>query len=397
MPDPAQQILQQLMSKFVNRQPGSGLHDIGSALLSASSTGAPFAKQLAAQESQKLKGQTMAAQIAATLTGQKRKQEELEFRKQARGEDVAFREKQLAETTRARKAQLGLGYSRLAHSKELLKEQRKQNAQKFGLDRAKVINQMQTAATKVLSPQGMGEYMKSWNNEMVDFSKMSISEIRALHSRTLSTVTQNPELVKRSQLKPLSDLGKIHADRAAGLISDEEHKQRLNKLMGRTAATAGKTAALAGAVKNLEEVFRVLMPGGKIDQGAMHAFIANAPRTEGRRVRKLVDDALSTKLRVETGVAARPDELQNLVARFVPSIFDNEATKIQKLQQLSFFLNTALEIADPALHKKMRARKGTKEKHSPWEGGFTYRGRPARRRWNSATGKYEYQVKKTKK
>lgn len=60
-----------------------------------------------------------------------------------------------------------------------------------------------------------------------------------------------------------------------------------------------------------------------------------------------ITDILSNKLRIETGVAARPDELANIVERFQPSVFDTEESAKDKIDRLKEFFNNAHFIIDP--------------------------------------------------
>jgi len=90
-----------------------------------------------------------------------------------------------------------------------------------------------------------------------------------------------------------------------------------------------------------------------VSEQLMLSTIFNIPYSEGGRVRARIKAALADKLRLETGAQANDQEIQNIMGRFMPTIFDNDATQIDKLQRMVDFFNQVLESADPELYRKL--------------------------------------------
>lgn len=81
---------------------------------------------------------------------------------------------------------------------------------------------------------------------------------------------------------------------------------------------------------------------------------ANTPKTEGRRLSQLAENAIDAVIRAATGAALNQQEMKEYSRRYVPSPFDNEATIKAKVQQLDSFLNGYLEKMDPTGAQRLR-------------------------------------------
>ncbi len=74
---------------------------------------------------------------------------------------------------------------------------------------------------------------------------------------------------------------------------------------------------------------------------------AGLPFSQGRQARNALSNAVEAQLRLETGAAVNAGELPRIIDRLLPSLFDNEATKAQKLNNLDRLLSGTLEFIDP--------------------------------------------------
>lgn len=74
---------------------------------------------------------------------------------------------------------------------------------------------------------------------------------------------------------------------------------------------------------------------------------AGLPFSQGRQARNALSNAVEAQLRLETGAAVNAGELPRIIDRLLPSLFDNEATKSQKLSNLDRLLSGTLEFIDP--------------------------------------------------
>ena len=89
----------------------------------------------------------------------------------------------------------------------------------------------------------------------------------------------------------------------------------------------------------------VIMPDGTVNRLLVASMAANLPRTEGRQRRQEMRDVLATKLRLETGAQANDHELDDMMARFMPSPGDRDDAIISKMERLDGFLQGSLDLA----------------------------------------------------
>lgn len=110
-----------------------------------------------------------------------------------------------------------------------------------------------------------------------------------------------------------------------------------------TPQQAATTASMQVAQDSLKQFKGMLFPDGKTpDVTLLTQMALNAPFTAGREANSLMDSALQSKLRADTGAAAPDSELKNYRRMFVPNVLDNEATIRTKLTLLESFLGTTL-------------------------------------------------------
>ena len=102
-----------------------------------------------------------------------------------------------------------------------------------------------------------------------------------------------------------------------------------------------------------------------IDRQLILTMEYNVPFSKGRTLRSQYEDAIQTKLRLETGAAAPQPEVKNVMDRFMPTSLDSDETIIDKMQRFEKYFNTALELADPELYKRLTEGKGSKTSPPP--------------------------------
>jgi len=161
---------------------------------------------------------------------------------------------------------------------------------------------------------------------------------------------------------------------------DKEKQKEIIK--GVSGEVGGRVALAKESMKNIEDVINSLFSKnqeGAIDPKTFNreiAFGANPPAVRlpfmgrvGSPVRRdnpldPTDNAkaqaaqdvfrklgasLSGRQLIQTGVAARPEETEKLVAQFAPNFFSNPEAALKGLQELQAFYNTYLQQTDPSV------------------------------------------------
>lgn len=140
-----------------------------------------------------------------------------------------------------------------------------------------------------------------------------------------------------------------------------------NVNVGTTPGDAGRIAMMVQAQSDVQRAKALLFPNGKFDKTL--ALSATVPGTAGmpgntaaREIFSALQNAISAKLRLETGQAATQSEVDNIAKRFMPTIFDTQESALDKLNRLDNFMSTALEHTKgytPTSPKKQVVRTGT--------------------------------------
>jgi hypothetical protein len=90
----------------------------------------------------------------------------------------------------------------------------------------------------------------------------------------------------------------------------------------------------------------------------------------------MIEDAISAKLRAETGAAANADEVKSITRRFGLNSFDKDSVIRSKLTRLRRFLNDSMNVRDPS--GKIRATIGGGTVGAPQagtvQGGYRFKG-----------------------
>lgn len=116
---------------------------------------------------------------------------------------------------------------------------------------------------------------------------------------------------------------------------------------------SGKIAMLEQGIKDIDVATSILFPEGQIDKKVL--FEMEAPRGgigKGREVWSLARNAIAGKLRIETGTAAPPAEVDDLARRFLPSPLDLSEPGLaeRKMTRLREFLSGSLDITTLPVH-----------------------------------------------
>ena len=113
---------------------------------------------------------------------------------------------------------------------------------------------------------------------------------------------------------------------------------------------AGRVGAMNSAIESLQGVRdKLIKPDGTVDRTTLFTsnLFGGLPFTEGRDVNRLIEDAVETKLRLETGAAANKDEVKRIAQRYRPSNADSDDTIIGKLAGLERYMQQSFNVLDP--------------------------------------------------
>lgn len=137
----------------------------------------------------------------------------------------------------------------------------------------------------------------------------------------------------------------------------------------RSPEQAGRVAMMQSGIENARRVRdAIVRPDGSVDRATAMSMKFNLPFGEGRTLRAQFEDAISSKLRLETGATATPAEIQNIIDRFEPKIFDSDETIADKSNRLVAFFEDSLRNTDPDLFERLTKRGTGGEMPAPPEG-----------------------------
>lgn len=122
-----------------------------------------------------------------------------------------------------------------------------------------------------------------------------------------------------------------------------------NPPKGAPAESAGKIAMASNAVKYAKQLRDMIVSkDGKINRKLLWQMsMPFGGVGEGRRGKSLFRDAVDARIRAATGAAINAEEIPYYESVYLPSVFDNDATIIDKLNRLDEFLAVYLETMDP--------------------------------------------------
>lgn len=212
----------------------------------------------------------------------------------------------------------------------------------------------QTANALIL----IGPKIKAGTATPEEVATYAVAHREATEPKVVGNPDQGFKLVTRPPLDPAMFPSPAGAGDDASVTEITKPK--------RTPERAGRIAMVEQGAKNIMEVRDALVKtvDGKkvVDRGLIATMsfdlfgVKGVPGTEGRKQRSKFEDVASTKLRLETGAQANESEIQGLVDRFMPSLFDNDATIIDKMDRMTKFFERSLEETDPELYEKLIGR-----------------------------------------
>ena len=133
---------------------------------------------------------------------------------------------------------------------------------------------------------------------------------------------------------------------------------------------AGKISSIQFATDSLNTAINMLAPGGQVDSKivAQMALPSSTQWGPAREITQLINEAITTKVLIQSGVTARPDEIKATAQRFIPTPLDLTQPGLaeRKLKRLQEFMQGALDYTTlpPSLKKRIEAKRKSKEKPS---------------------------------
>lgn len=141
--------------------------------------------------------------------------------------------------------------------------------------------------------------------------------------------------------------------------------KRQEKLMVGEGADSGKLALAKEGLQNIEDIKEMLYPdgtGASFDRGA--AFASNIPgvdlpvlgrvtprslpfNSKAQNLARKMGTALSARQIIQTGVAARPDEIARLFDEFAPRLSSGGQSSLDALNQLQDFYRDYIKTTAP--------------------------------------------------
>ncbi|MFN3075958.1 MAG: hypothetical protein ABT940_03570 [Alphaproteobacteria bacterium] len=125
-----------------------------------------------------------------------------------------------------------------------------------------------------------------------------------------------------------------------------------------TPEQAARVSAMNMTLNNVADLRDKLVPDGKtVDRRVLFtSMFGGLPFTEGRDVERFIEDAIETKLRLQTGAAANKDEVKKEAAKFKPNQLDSDDTIVGKFDKLERYMQDTFNVLDPS--GVVRARLG---------------------------------------
>ncbi|MFA6067513.1 MAG: hypothetical protein WC810_02930 [Janthinobacterium sp.] len=171
-----------------------------------------------------------------------------------------------------------------------------------------------------------------------------------------------------SASRPPTDEERIQRSRAAGveIIGGKMTIKQPTEAKGLSIETGGKLAMVKQAKIDIKEARQMLFPDGtpkSFKRG--RAFASNLPggrapiigavipqampfNEMGQKIYSRLQNAVAAKLRVETGAAATPQEVENILARFGVTSASNPTAAFDALKRLEDFMDETISITDPS-------------------------------------------------
>jgi len=91
---------------------------------------------------------------------------------------------------------------------------------------------------------------------------------------------------------------------------------------------------------------KIVNSDGSINRGLLATMDTNLPFSEGRQVNQEFEDAISSRLRAESGAAIPDSEVKQMERRLVPNSLDSDAAVLSKLDRAQKFFDGVLSVFD---------------------------------------------------
>ena len=218
---------------------------------------------------------------------------------------------------------------------------------------------------QIVSAQGAGAGVPIGGGRQID----PLSLLQATAGQDLSKLSE--DIVSQKMRTPLSpsDLTKFQNAKGefptAGMtpydLQRGGYKPVGDKL---TIEQAGKAQSIEFAMNSLNGAIDLIAPGGIIDKSVVAQFALPEKMQWGaaREATQLINEAIRTKVLINSGVTARDDEVQAVVAGYKPNAMDLTQPGLaeRKMQRLKDFMEGTLDYA--TLPQSLRARIKAKQK-----------------------------------
>lgn len=133
---------------------------------------------------------------------------------------------------------------------------------------------------------------------------------------------------------------KVQSKRA--LIKGELEEKGVNS------EQAGKLSLLLSAQSDVNDLKKLLFPGGELDITRQIAGFIGFPAKKGRQIKSRIMNAVESKLRIESGAAVPEEEVKRMAKRFIPVPgLDNAESTMDKLNRLNTFIEDTISFLDP--------------------------------------------------
>jgi len=192
-------------------------------------------------------------------------------------------------------------------------------------------NVLINAANKLRNNEPLNSTLK----DQVNFVASNLSK-----PRTITDAAGNVQTIPGQDLSNFSDLL---------AMTGYERDKGQQTIKPKTGPQAAAIANAQSALDDLHLAKQSFFNGkGELNRGTAFAsnvpFIGGIPGTTGRDARQQVRRAIETILRARSGAAVPPDEVDNYMDLYAPSINDTDQGAALKIQRLEEFFSTSLQL-----------------------------------------------------
>lgn len=174
-------------------------------------------------------------------------------------------------------------------------------------------------------------------------------------TRSVQPASGGQNLPRGSRVIP-TRIGSEEAERTAAARTRGAQSEK-----GLAGESAGKLINLQTAFDDLQEAKNILFPDGTptsqrtdllqrlgtpLQVGSLVGG-EKSDRTDAQKVISRIQNAIAAKLLVQTGVAARPDEIRRLMAQFQPLARLTDEANFDRMNRLEEFLRSGAQVIDP--------------------------------------------------